>query len=89
MPTFPPTTQIPYFNAPIFLANKTQVGKVDEILGQINSVVSAAAPPLCGGCSRSAPPCAGSSRACTQRVRQAAARQLLAASRVPWRSGAA
>ncbi len=32
--------QIPYFNAPIFLENKTQVGKVDEILGQINCVVS-------------------------------------------------
>lgn len=34
-----PPPQIPYFNAPIFLENKTQVGKVDEILGQINSVV--------------------------------------------------
>lgn len=33
--------QIPYFNAAIFLANKTSVGKVDEIFGQINSVVSA------------------------------------------------
>ena len=32
--------QIPYFNAPIFLENKTQVGKVEEILGQVNSVVS-------------------------------------------------
>lgn len=32
--------QIPYFNAPIFLENKTQIGKVDEILGSINSVVS-------------------------------------------------
>lgn len=38
-----PHLQIPYFNAPIFLENKTQVGKVDEILGQINSVVSSAA----------------------------------------------
>ncbi len=32
-------TQIPYFNAPIFLENKTQVGKVEEILGPINNVV--------------------------------------------------
>lgn len=33
-------TQIPYFNAPIFLENKTQIGKVEEILGPINNVVS-------------------------------------------------
>jgi len=32
-----PTT-IPYFNAPIYLENKTQIGKVDEILGPINEV---------------------------------------------------
>lgn len=32
--------QIPYFNAPIFLENKTQIGKVEEILGSINNVVS-------------------------------------------------
>ena len=31
--------KIPYFNAPIYLENKTQVGKVEEILGLINSVV--------------------------------------------------
>jgi hypothetical protein len=31
--------QIPYFNAPIYLENKSQVGKVEEILGPINSVV--------------------------------------------------
>lgn len=31
--------QIPYFNAPIFLENKTQIGKVEEILGPINNVV--------------------------------------------------
>ena len=31
-------TKIPYFNAPIFLENKTQVGKVDEILGPLNEV---------------------------------------------------
>lgn len=30
--------KIPYFNAPIFLANKTPVGKVDEILGPMNQV---------------------------------------------------
>lgn len=38
--------QIPYFNAPIFLENKTQIGKVDEILGQINTVVRATSPSL-------------------------------------------
>ncbi|KAG9229748.1 Gar1/Naf1 RNA binding region-domain-containing protein [Amylocarpus encephaloides] len=31
-------TKIPYFNAPIYLQNKTSIGKVDEILGPINSV---------------------------------------------------
>jgi len=31
--------KIPYFNAPIFLENKSQVGKVDEILGPVNEVV--------------------------------------------------
>lgn len=30
--------KIPYFNAPIYLENKTQVGKVDEILGPFNEV---------------------------------------------------
>lgn len=30
--------QIPYFNAPIYLENKTQVGKVEEVFGPINSV---------------------------------------------------
>lgn len=29
---------IPYFNAPIFLENKTQVGKVEEVFGPINAV---------------------------------------------------
>lgn len=29
---------VPYFNAPIYLENKTQIGKVDEILGPINQV---------------------------------------------------
>lgn len=30
--------KIPYFNAPVFLENKTQIGKVDEILGPLNEV---------------------------------------------------
>ena len=30
--------KIPYFNAPIFLENKSQIGKVDEILGPLNQV---------------------------------------------------
>lgn len=30
--------KVPYFNAPIYLENKTQVGKVDEILGPLNEV---------------------------------------------------
>lgn len=29
---------IPYFNAPIYLENRTQIGKIDEILGPINEV---------------------------------------------------
>ncbi|KAL7216143.1 hypothetical protein ACSBR1_028148 [Camellia fascicularis] len=28
--------KIPYFNAPIYLQNKTQIGKVEEIFGPIN-----------------------------------------------------
>mmetsp|Transcript_32414 Transcript_32414/g.81235 ORF Transcript_32414/g.81235 Transcript_32414/m.81235 type:complete len:116 (-) Transcript_32414:395-742(-) len=32
--------KIPYFNAPIFLENKTQVGKIEEIFGPINKAVS-------------------------------------------------
>ena len=32
--------KIPYFNAPIFLENKTQIGKVDEIFGPIQDFVS-------------------------------------------------
>lgn len=31
-------TKIPYFNAPIYLQNKSLVGKVDEILGPMNEV---------------------------------------------------
>ena len=30
--------KVPYFNAPIYNANKTPVGKVDEVLGPINQV---------------------------------------------------
>jgi len=30
--------KIPYFNAPVFLENKTPIGKVDEILGPVNQV---------------------------------------------------
>ena len=30
--------KVPYFNAPIYLQNKTSIGKVDEILGPINQV---------------------------------------------------
>lgn len=30
--------KIPYFNAPIYLQNKAQIGKVDEILGPLNEV---------------------------------------------------
>ncbi|RHZ54200.1 hypothetical protein Glove_429g15 [Diversispora epigaea] len=30
--------KIPYFNAPIYLENKNQIGKVDEILGPMNEV---------------------------------------------------
>ncbi|GMG32956.1 unnamed protein product [Ambrosiozyma monospora] len=30
--------KVPYFNAPIYLENKSQVGKVDEILGPLNEV---------------------------------------------------
>jgi rRNA processing protein Gar1 len=32
--------KIPYFNAPIYLENKTQIGKVEEIFGPINEAVS-------------------------------------------------
>ena len=30
--------KIPYFNAPIYLENKSPIGKVDEILGPLNQV---------------------------------------------------
>jgi H/ACA ribonucleoprotein complex subunit 1 len=32
--------KVPFFNAPIFLENKSQIGKVDEIFGPINEFVS-------------------------------------------------
>lgn len=32
--------KVPYFNAPIFLDNKQQVGKVDEIFGAVRDFVS-------------------------------------------------
>jgi H/ACA ribonucleoprotein complex subunit 1 len=32
--------KIPYFNAPVFLKDKSQIGKVDDIFGPINEFVS-------------------------------------------------
>jgi rRNA processing protein Gar1 len=32
--------KIPYFNAPVYLENKQQIGKVDEIFGSITESVS-------------------------------------------------
>ena len=32
--------KIPYFNAAIYRENKAQIGKIDEILGPVNKVVS-------------------------------------------------
>ena len=32
------TKDIPYFNAPMYLQNKTKIGKLDEICGPINEV---------------------------------------------------
>ena len=32
--------KVPYFNAPIYLENKSQIGKVDEIFGPMNEFVS-------------------------------------------------
>ena len=39
--------QVPYFNAPIFLQNKTQIGKIEEIFGAINDGVSVLMNDLC------------------------------------------
>ena len=36
--------KVPYFNAPVFLENKSQIGKVDEIFGPMNDFVSS---PMC------------------------------------------
>lgn len=33
-----PWLKVPYFNAPIYLQNKSTIGRVDEILGPINQV---------------------------------------------------
>ncbi len=32
--------KIPYFNAPVYLENKSQIGKVDDIFGPIKDNVS-------------------------------------------------
>ena len=34
----PSQQKIPYFNAPIYLENKSQIGKVDEILGPMHEL---------------------------------------------------
>lgn len=36
--------QVPYFNAPIYLQNKQEVGRVEEVLGTITQPVSAPLP---------------------------------------------
>jgi hypothetical protein len=33
--------KVPYFNAPIYLENKTQIGKIDEIFGPTTAMVRA------------------------------------------------
>lgn len=30
--------KVPFFNAPIYLQDKTQIGKIDEILGPLNEI---------------------------------------------------
>ena len=42
--------KVPYFNAPVYLENKEQIGKVDEIFGQLRDFVSfhLSSPVLCG-----------------------------------------
>ena len=35
--------KIPYFNAPVYLENKSQIGKVDDIFGPMNEFVSCTA----------------------------------------------
>jgi H/ACA ribonucleoprotein complex subunit 1 len=34
--------KVPYFNAPVFLENKTPIGKVDEIFGPTSQLVRGA-----------------------------------------------
>jgi H/ACA ribonucleoprotein complex subunit 1 len=34
------TSLIPQFNAPVYLANKERVGKIEEVFGPMNEVVS-------------------------------------------------
>ncbi len=36
--------KVPYFNAPVYLENKEQIGKVDEIFGQLRDFVSFLSP---------------------------------------------
>ena len=31
--------KVPYFNAPVYLENKSQIGKIDEIFGPMNEYV--------------------------------------------------
>lgn len=33
-------SKVPYFNAPVYLENKEQIGKVDEIFGNLREFVS-------------------------------------------------
>ena len=44
---------MPYFNAPIFLQNKTQVGKIEEIFGKITVPVRFSGLWLFSACSQS------------------------------------
>ena len=60
----PAVRQVPQFNAFMFLENKTQIGKVDEIFGSIKDVVRAAGRPLHVG--RGTSPGGSHSRACAQ-----------------------
>lgn len=32
-------TKVPYFNGRVFLDNKTEIGKIDEIFGPLNQMV--------------------------------------------------
>ena len=50
-------SKVPYFNAPIYLENKSQIGKIDEIFGQVNSNVSLTKFPQTRHCLPIASPC--------------------------------